>query len=161
MPANGAPDVRKGKAQGLFQAVGGTAGCRKLSEAFYGRVEQYPELRPFFPGKTHRCAIEEFTAFLVQFLDGPPEDAQRRWWLSLRESHLRFKIGPRERDAWMKNMCTTFDEAQIAEPARSALRSLFEQSSAYVVNTGEAPALADDSNEPLDDDLHQEASRRW
>jgi len=30
---------------------------------------------------------------------GPSEDSQRRWWLSLRESHLRFKIGDRERKA--------------------------------------------------------------
>ena len=62
-----------------------------------------PYCDALFPGKALRCAIEEFTAFLAQFLGGSPEDAQRRWWLSLRESHLRFKIGDRERDAWMQN----------------------------------------------------------
>src|SRR5262249_24945900 len=94
----------RGRAVNLYDALGGTASCRKLSTAFYARVARDPILRPLFPGKTFKCAIEEFTAFLVQFLGGPPEDTQRRWWLRLRESHSRFKIGPRERDAAMKNM---------------------------------------------------------
>ena len=83
----------------LYQAIGGAVTCRNLSAAFYARVGRDPVLRPLFPGKTHKCAIEAFSAFLAQFLGGPPEDAQRRWWLSLRESHLRFKIGQKERDA--------------------------------------------------------------
>src|SRR5437868_10641155 len=94
----------------LYEALGGKAGCRRLSVAFYARVERDPLLRPLFPGKTFTCAIEEFTAFLVQFLGGPSADSQRRWWLSLHESHLRFKIGPKERTAWMENMTRAFDD---------------------------------------------------
>src|SRR5437588_6714500 len=124
----------------LYRAIGGTAACQQLSEAFYARAARDPVLGPFFPGKTQRCAIEAFTAFLAQFLGGPPEDAQRRWWLRLRESHLRFKIGHKERDAWMKNMMQALEEVPIEEPARSALRDLFERSSAYVVNAEPAPA---------------------
>ena len=128
----------------LYRAIGGTVTCRNLSAAFYARVGRDPVLRPLFPGKTLRCAIEEFAAFLAQFLGGPPEDAQRRWWLSLRESHLRFKIGQKERDAWMKNMMQALDDVLIEEPARSALRDFFERSSTYVVNIDQAPAMADD-----------------
>lgn len=73
-------------APSLFEASGGTRTCRKLSKAFYLRVEQDPLLRPLFPGKTFTCAIEEFAAFLAQFLGGPGEDSQRRWCLSLHES---------------------------------------------------------------------------
>ncbi len=145
----------------LYQAMGGTVTCRNLSAAFYARVERDPVLRPLFPGKTLRCAIEAFTAFLAQFLGGPPEDAQRRWWLSLRESHLRFKIGQKERDAWMKNMMQALDDVPIEESARSALRDLFERSSAYVVNVDRAPAMADDGGAPSSDRIHQEISQRW
>jgi truncated hemoglobin YjbI len=144
----------------LHQAIGGTAACRRLSEAFYARVRRDPVLRPLFPGKTLRCAIEAFTAFLAQFLGGPSEDAQHRWWLSLRESHLRFKIGQKERDAWMKNMVQALDDARVEEPARSALRGLFEQSSAYLVNAGNTPAVADEGGTPPGD-IHHEMSRRW
>ncbi|MCU1259795.1 MAG: globin [Bryobacterales bacterium] len=145
----------------LYQAIGGTVTCRKLSAAFYARVERDPVLRPLFPGKTFKCAIEEFSAFLAQFLGGPPEDAQRRWWLSLGESHLRFKIGQKERDAWMMNMMRALDDVPIEGSARSALRDLFERSSAYVVNVGQAPAVADDKGGPTSDRIHQEVSRRW
>ena len=68
----------------LYAAVGGKDGCRSLSEAFYGRVKSDPVLRPLFPGKSMRCAIEAFAAFLAQFLGGPAEDAEKRWSLSLR-----------------------------------------------------------------------------
>ena len=137
----------------LYQAIGGTVTCRKLSAAFYARVERDPVLRPLFPGKSLRCAIEEFSAFLVQFLGGPPEDTQRRWWLSLHESHLRFKIGQKERDAWMMNMIQALDDVPIEGSARGALRDFFERASAYLVNVGQAPSSSDD--------IHQEISRRW
>jgi truncated hemoglobin YjbI len=145
----------------LYQAIGGAGTCRQLSVSFYARVERDPVLRPLFPGKTLRCAIEEFSAFLAQFLGGPPEDAQRRWWLSLRESHLRFKIGEKERDAWMTNMLQALDDVAIEESARSALRDFFERSSAYVVNIGAPPVVADYGGGPSSDCIHQEISRRW
>src|ERR1041385_4544367 len=116
----------------LHQAVGGTAAWRRLSEAFYARVDRDPLLRPLFPGKTLRCAIEEFTAFLAQLFGGPSDETQRRWWLSLRESHQRFKIRQEEKAAWMENMARALDDARIEEPLRSALREFFEQSSAHV-----------------------------
>ena len=75
----------------LLDAIGGEAGCQRLSADFYGRVGQDPVLRPLFPGKSLRCAIEEFAAFLIQFLGGDEEQTQKRWWLSLRESHARFE----------------------------------------------------------------------
>src|SRR6266567_896110 len=99
----------------LYQAVGGKEACHKLSVALYARIGQDPLLRPLFPGKSHKCVIEAFTAFLAQFLGGPSEDAQRRWWLSLRESHLRFQIGDRERKAWLAHMAGAFDDVQVAE----------------------------------------------
>jgi hemoglobin len=144
----------------LYEAVGGPAVCRELSAAFYARVANDPVLRPLFPGKTFKCAIEAFSAFLAQFLGGPPEDAQRRWWLSLRESHLRFKIGRRERDAWMRNMLLALDAAAIDESARHAFRGLFEQASAYLVNVGDAPAAPDQSG-VSGDALHREVCARW
>ena len=141
----------------VYDALGGAAACRKLSVAFYARVKQDPILRPLFPGKTLKCAIEEFSAFLVQFLGGPSEDSQRRWWLSLRESHQRFKIGQKERDAWLKNMQQTLQEIQLHEPTRTALLQFFQHSSAYVANVDQvfSPAPFGQSK------LHTDLTRRW
>ena len=145
----------------LYQSVGGRVVCRQLSVAFYTRVKRDPVLRPLFPGKSIRCAVEAFAAFLAQFLGGPAEDAQARWWLSLRESHLRFKIGPRERQAWMSNMLEALEDVPIDEPVRLALRDLFERSSAYIVNTGRAPGEPAASKDSSHHRIHREMAQRW
>jgi len=130
--------------------------------AFYAHVERDPILRPLFPS-TFTCAIEEFSAFLVQFLGGEADatqrrwwlslrESQRRWWLSLRESHRRFAIGPRERNAWLRAMTRAMTcamtaalsgESVIPDAAvRSELLEFFRNSSAHVVNTGRMPEPA-------------------
>jgi hemoglobin len=100
---------------GLLEALGGEAGCKRLRMEFYARVGKEPVLRPLFPGKSLRCATEEFAAFLIQFLDGDEEQTQYRWWLTLRESHARFRIGTTERSAWLKHMRATLEAAPLDE----------------------------------------------
>lgn len=133
----------------LYRAIGGATGCHALATAFYARVEHDPILRPFF-SSSFTCAIEEFSAFLVQFLGGEAEATQRRWWLSLRESHNRFPIGPRERNAWLRAMTVTLgDETLIADSrVRSDLLEFFKHSSTHVVNKGQSPAV-----EPIEGEL--------
>ncbi len=134
---------------GFLRALGGEDGCRRLSAEFYARVGQDPVLRPLFPGKSLRCATEEFAAFLIQFLGGDEAQSQHRWWLSLRESHARFRIGPTERSAWLKQMGATLEAASFDDEARKALNQFFLQSSAYVVGNVAA--------EPE----HEELAARW
>jgi truncated hemoglobin YjbI len=133
----------------LLDALGGEAGCRRLSAEFYARVGTEPVLRPLFAGKSLKCAIEEFAAFLIQFLGGDENRTQRRWWLSLRESHARFRIGPAERRAWLQHMAATLDATPLEEATRNALRQFFEDSSAYV--TGKKTAGPE----------HEELAARW
>jgi hemoglobin len=139
----------------LYQAVGGRDVCRQLSEAFYTRVQRDAVLRPLFPGKSIRCAVNAFAAFLAQFLGGPADDAEERWWLSLRDSHLRFEIGPRERRAWMRNMAEALEEAPLDDGVRVALRNFFERSSAYVAGEAEA------SESAPEDGVECELAQRW
>jgi hemoglobin len=122
----------------LLEALGGEEGCNSLSAAFYTRVAGDPVLRPFFPGKSLRCATEEFAAFLVQFLGGDERQTQHRWWLSLRESHARFQIGPNARRAWLGHMEATLDAAPLDDATRNALHHFFSRSSAYVIGTDAA-----------------------
>jgi truncated hemoglobin YjbI len=133
----------------LLDALGGEEGCRGLSAAFYARVGKDPVLRPFFPGKSLRCATEEFAAFLIQFLGGDEKQTQYRWWLSLRESHARFSIGPDARRAWLRHMEATLDAAPLEDATRNALRQFFSRGSAYVIGS--------DTAEPD----HEELAERW
>ncbi len=118
----------------------------KLAEALYARIARDAALRPLFPGKSHRCAIEAFAAFLVQFFDGPPEQTRKRWYVSLRESHARFRIDEPNRAAWMRCMTLALADADIPEPLRSRLHEVFLHSSGYLVNdapTSDAPPITD------------------
>jgi truncated hemoglobin YjbI len=133
----------------FLEALGGEEGCRRLSAAFYARVGNDPVLRPFFPGKSLRCATEEFAAFLIEFLGGDEEQTQHRWWLSLRESHARFEIGHDARSAWLRHMEATLDAAPLDDPTRNTLRHFFSRSSGYVIGT--------DTAEPDDEEL----ASRW
>src|SRR3954454_24037327 len=110
---------------GFLQALGGEAGCRRLSTEFYARVGKDPVLRLLFPGKSLRCATEEFAAFLIQFLGGDEEQTQHRWWLSLRESHARFRIGGTERSAWLRHMGEALEAAPLDDGTRKALLQFF------------------------------------
>jgi hemoglobin len=133
----------------LLEALGGEEGCRRLSSEFYARVGEDRVLRPLFPGKSLRCATEEFAAFLIQFLGGDEDQTQYRWWLSLRESHARFRIGPAERAAWLKLMGATLESAPADEKTREALYQFFLHSSAYVI--GKQAAAPE----------HEELAARW
>jgi ankyrin repeat protein/truncated hemoglobin YjbI len=152
----------------LYDVPGGMDACRKLATAFYAHVERDPVLRPLYPPTLKGCPIETLSDFLIQFLGGPCVYAPRRWSLSLREAHLRFKIGPKERNAWLDDMFRAIDDINIQEPARGALRWCFEQASSYLINHYQAnePALSskhlvESPQEPSADDIHQDIAQRW
>jgi hypothetical protein len=76
--------------------------------------------------------------------------------LSLRESHLRFQIGDRERKAWLANMAGAFDDVHVADPLRRELLRFFERSSAHVVNQGGAAAIDREKSIPYHHGTHAE-----
>jgi hemoglobin len=136
----------------LFLAVGGVDGCRALAAAFYARVARDPVLRPVYPASLH-CSTESLATFFVQFFGGPSLYSPLRWSLSLREAHSKFRIGPKERRAWLKNMGAALEDVGIAESAREALRQFFDEASAHLMNRGAGSQPAD----AVDGDL----ARRW
>jgi len=130
----------------MLRSLGGEDGCRRLSREFYARVAEDPLLRPLFPGKSLRCAIEAFAAFLIQFLGGDEQQTQSRWWLSLRESHARFHIGAAHRSAWLKQMRAALDAVALPADIRHALHRFFSHTSQYVIG-GETLGLPEENEE--------------
>jgi len=129
----------------------------QLASAFYAHMKHDPVLRRVYPEHL-RCAIEALGAFLNQFLGGPCEYSERRSSLSLREAHLRFKIGPKERDAWLQTMDKAVQEVEIEESARQALRRFFEEYSAYLVNVGQDVAHV---SRPVSVPVEHEIAKQW
>jgi truncated hemoglobin YjbI len=132
--------------------------CRKLAAAFYARVEHDPVLRAVYPSSTFKCAIEGLALFLAEFLGGPREHSETRWTMSLRDMHVRFKIGQKEREHWLEKMFRGLDDVQVAEPSRTALRQFFDEASAYLIDHPEA-SKGPRQSRPTP--IEGEIARRW
>jgi truncated hemoglobin YjbI len=118
----------------LLKKLGGEVVCRRLAKEFYSRVAGDVHLKPLFPGKSLRCATEEFAAFLIQFLGGDEEQTQYRWWLSLSESHTRFHISDNQKRAWLSHMNGSVDTLFNDPHLREELKRFFGTAAAYVVD---------------------------
>jgi hemoglobin len=117
----------------IYTNVGGAETFRRLVDHFYARVEADVLLRPLFPedlepGKEHQYL------FLMQYFGGPTVYGERRGHPRLRMRHTPFVIGQAERDAWLAHMLASIDEVGIVEPARSTMRSYFENAATAMMN---------------------------
>ncbi|MFP4436733.1 MAG: globin [Chloroflexaceae bacterium] len=117
----------------IYEDLGGDAIFRQLVECFYQRVEHDPRLRPMFPEDMEPGKEHQFL-FLTQYFGGPPRYRASRGHPRLRMRHNPFPIGQQERDAWLEHMLAAIDEVGIAEPARSVMRTYFEQAATAMVN---------------------------
>ncbi len=133
----------------VLELMGGEQACGKLAQVFYSKVALDPILKPLFPGKSMRCATEELTAFLIQFLGGDEEKTQHRWWLSLRESHSRFRISEVQRTAWLGHMNEAIQECFSLPELRESWKEFFTIASLYIIRQ--------ESSEPKQDEL----ANRW
>jgi truncated hemoglobin YjbI len=145
----------------VYHLVGGRETFHRLVRAFYARVENDPVLRPLYPRRLEGCPTRNLARFLTQFFGGPCEYSQHASQPSLRESHARFRIRPAERDAWLRNMVAALEEVGIEEPARSAMRDYFAESSAYLINSpGPAPETIPVAP-AAPTAVHREVAQRW
>ena len=131
----------------LYRLVGGFAFFERLVDAFYERVATdavllrlYPEA-PDLTGARHRL-----TLFLAQYWGGPRRYADERGDPKLRLRHLRFRIGPEERDHWLAHMTAAVDVAIADLPVDTGV-AVREALIGYFVPTAEQ--LRNDTGLPI------------
>ena len=122
------------ESRSIYQLVGGHETFVRLCDAFYGRVETDPVLRPLYPDGPLDESKEHLALFLSQFFGGPDEYSQRRGHPRLRARHLPFSIGRKERDVWVQHMLAALDESGIREPAYAAMKQYFEDAATFLIN---------------------------
>lgn len=119
-----------------FARIGGETEVRRLVDAFYRRMETLPEAASI--RAMHGPDLEEIKAtlllHLVEWLGGPKEYSARRGPPRLRARHLRFPIGPAERDAWMLCMRGALEEVVADVELRAELERAFLRTANAVVN---------------------------
>jgi hemoglobin len=103
----------------FYEAVGGEETFTRLCRRFYQEVAADPELRRVYPSRDLGPAEENLRLFLMQYWGGPQTYNELRGHPRLRMRHVRFQIGERERDLWLRHMRTALDELDLA-PALDA-----------------------------------------
>jgi hemoglobin len=118
----------------VFELVG-EAGFTRVIAAFYRNVAADPVLRPLYPEHDMAGAEHRLRLFVMQYFGGPADYQRERGHPRLRMRHAPYIIGTSERDAWLGAMRKALDEAEIPEPAHSAMREYFENAATFMMNT--------------------------
>jgi hemoglobin len=88
----------------FYEQVGGEATFRAITERFYAEVASDELLLPMYPEADLSGAQERLQLFLEQYWGGPSTYSDQRGHPRLRMRHVPYKIGPLERDAWLRCM---------------------------------------------------------
>lgn len=120
----------------FYAEVGGEQTFHKIVSRFYQQVAEDPVLRPLYPDEDLGPAEERLRMFLEQYWGGPRTYSQQRGHPRLRMRHAPFRIGPIERDAWLRCMRIAVDEAGLDEAHRTQLWQYLEMAAASMVNSG-------------------------
>ena len=114
----------------LFDRIGGAPVIDKVVERFYDLMDTVPQARGI--RAMHPESLDRVRAvlkdYLGEWMGGPPKFSSVHGHPRLRARHLRFPIGPAERDAWMACMTKALEEEvpddQIRLPLLQALQNL-------------------------------------
>jgi hemoglobin len=97
----------------VYEAAGGEEALTRLVHRFYEEVAKDPALRAVYPSKDLGRAEENMRLFLIQYWGGPHTYSERRGHPRLRKRHMRLRIGPTERDLWLRHMRTALDDLAL------------------------------------------------
>lgn len=119
----------------FFEAVGGEETFRRLVHLFYQGVADDPLLRPLYPEEDLGPAEERLRLFLMQYWGGPGTYSEQRGHPRLRMRHVPFKIGPAERDAWLKHMRAAVQGLGLQPEAEATLWKYMTMAAGSLVNS--------------------------
>jgi hemoglobin len=119
----------------FYAAVGGEPTFRKLVDEFYAGVADDPVLRPVYPEADLRPAANRLRMFLEQYWGGPGTYSQERGHPRLRQRHAPFRIGPTQRDAWLRHMRRAVDSLELDPAHEKTLWEYLERAALFMVNT--------------------------
>ena len=124
----------------LYQRVGGDAFFASLVDRFYAGIESDPLLRPLYPTDLARPK-RHLALFLAQYWGGPHTYSEERGHPRLRMRHVRFRIGPAEREAWLMHMRAAVESSNASPSDAAALMAYFESAATSLLNGPKAQPL--------------------
>ncbi len=124
--------------QTFYDAVGGAATFHTIVARFYEQVAEDEILRPLYPDEDMPGAEVRLRMFLEQYWGGPRTYSEQRGHPRLRMRHHPFRIGPLERDAWLRCMHTAvaeIDRDTLDDEHRKALLDYLEMAAHSMMNS--------------------------
>ncbi|RKT82910.1 hemoglobin [Saccharopolyspora antimicrobica] len=119
----------------FYEQVGGEATFHRIVAKFYEEVAKDELLRPLYPEEDLGPAEDRLRLFLMQYWGGPHTYSEQRGHPRLRMRHAPFKIGPAERDAWLRCMRIAVDEVELSQQHRDQLWQYMEMAAESMVNS--------------------------
>lgn len=119
----------------FYDAVGGEPTFRAIVARFFAQVPEDEVLGRVYPLDDLDGAEQRLRLFLMQYWGGPTTYSDARGHPRLRMRHAPFRIGVRERDAWLAAMRVAIDEAPLAEDHREQLWSYLESTATHMINS--------------------------
>ena len=122
----------------FYDEVGGAASFERLTRTFYAEVAKDEILRPMYPEEDLGPAERRLRMFLEQYWGGPRTYSNERGHPRLRMRHQPYKVGPIERDAWLRCMRTAIadiDNETLDDDHRRALTDYMEMAAQSMVNS--------------------------
>lgn len=117
----------------VFKQIGSEKPFFALVEAFYALVEKDSVLRPLYP-EDLTPSRQHLALFLIQRTGGRTTYSDERGHPRMRARHLPFKIGQRERDAWVKNMDQALNETPEFAPHKELMSEFFAGFATFMIN---------------------------
>ena len=118
----------------FYDLIGGEPTFRALVDEFYAGVAEDPILRPLYPDPDLKAAAGRLRLFLIQYWGGPGTYSEQRGHPRLRMRHAPFRIGVRERDAWLRRMRRAVDKLNLPAEQDATLWDYLERAAYHMVN---------------------------
>lgn len=117
----------------LFDHVGGQVFFNDLVDRFYDGVETDPPLRALYP-EDLEPGKEALALFLGQYFGGPTTYSDQKGHPRLRMRHVNFRIGPAERDGWVRHMTAAVEQADLEPDVQTQMLDYFAMAAQHMIN---------------------------
>lgn len=122
----------------LYDLMGGEIGVRALIDRFYDIMDSAPEAKDIraLHAASLKGSREKLFMFLTGWSGGPQLYLQKYGHPRLRQHHLPFAIGERERDQWLWCMNKAVEESDFIPAVKEHLKSRFSEIADFMRNQG-------------------------
>lgn len=124
--------------QPLYDLLGGEAGVRALVDRFYDLMDSAPEAQDIraLHAASLKSSREKLFMFLSGWSGGPPLYIEKHGHPRLRQRHMPFAIGERERDQWLWCMERALDAGKFHPAVAGHLKTRFAEIADFMRNQG-------------------------